>query len=386
MITQFLDANGVIVHGEFQKWRRDHPGGYYLAFKATARANLHAEDCWHAGSNEWMPEDDDSSLTSHRKVCSTDKAELLTWARSENVDVRPCAHCLGDRERDVLGGRAGIVPRNLLPGTTSVDVIRRLASSIRFAHAIERGERWALTLDEKQVRMTVGMPEVFGIRSDEVWFFVATDSPPQIADTRIDVEESSYANLRGAFRIAGPPNAILAVYDQLRDAHQRAITQAAKKDVNPAARKYHSKELIRHLRSALREEVPQPAYSQDAPVIFPDEVEAGRSYREGAVRRVEVNQYERDPAARAKCIDHYGAACSICDLDFGAVYGETMDGFIHVHHLRPIADVGEEYEVDPIDDLRPVCPNCHAALHSRTPPLAISDVQAMFRRRGNADE
>jgi predicted HNH restriction endonuclease len=39
-----------------------------------------------------------------------------------------------------------------------------------------------------------------------------------------------------------------------------------------------------------------------------------------------------------------------------------------VHHLRPISEIAEEYEVDPVKDLRPVCPNCHAMIH-RTPQL-----------------
>ncbi len=37
------------------------------------------------------------------------------------------------------------------------------------------------------------------------------------------------------------------------------------------------------------------------------------------------------------------------------------EGFIHVHHLKPLSEVGYEYRVDPIRDLRPVCPNCPTA-------------------------
>jgi hypothetical protein len=35
---------------------------------------------------------------------------------------------------------------------------------------------------------------------------------------------------------------------------------------------------------------------------------------------------------------------------------------------------GEEYEVDPVKDLRPVCPNCHAMIHRRSPPLSIEEI------------
>lgn len=31
-----------------------------------------------------------------------------------------------------------------------------------------------------------------------------------------------------------------------------------------------------------------------------------------------------------------------------------------------------------IQDLRPVCPTCHAVIHTRTPPLTIEEIQAMI--------
>lgn len=50
-------------------------------------------------------------------------------------------------------------------------------------------------------------------------------------------------------------------------------------------------------------------------------------------------------------------------MDFEKMYGEIGRGFIHVHHIVPISTIGEEYKIDPIKDLVPVCPNCHAMLH-----------------------
>ena len=110
----------------------------------------------------------------------------------------------------------------------------------------------------------------------------------------------------------------------------------------------------------------------------PDE-RVPQEYREGAVRRVRVNAYERDRAARQACIGYYGAACSACDLRFEDRYGEVGAGYIHVHHLVPISEIGTEYLVDPIEDLRPVCPNCHAMLHQRQPPLSIEDLRGMLK-------
>ena len=74
-----------------------------------------------------------------------------------------------------------------------------------------------------------------------------------------------------------------------------------------------------------------------------------------------------------------GTRCACCDLDLGERYGEVAAGFIHVHHLAPLAGAGGEYTVDPIKDLRPVCPNCHAVMHLRVPPLTIEAVKEQLR-------
>jgi 5-methylcytosine-specific restriction protein A len=106
----------------------------------------------------------------------------------------------------------------------------------------------------------------------------------------------------------------------------------------------------------------------------------GAKIVEGALTTATVNRYERSKAARQKCIDHFGAVCAVCGMDFGAVYGAFADGFIHVHHTTPIAEVGEAYEVDPIADLIPVCPNCHAMIHHRTDgaPRTVAEVRALL--------
>ncbi len=86
---------------------------------------------------------------------------------------------------------------------------------------------------------------------------------------------------------------------------------------------------------------------------------------EGAMKGVLTNRYERNPAARRKCIAVHGTACSICGFDFGLVYGAEFAGKIEVHHILPLSEIKENYTVDPVNDLIPVCPNCHMMLHSR---------------------
>lgn len=114
---------------------------------------------------------------------------------------------------------------------------------------------------------------------------------------------------------------------------------------------------------------------------FPDEVAPSTKLKEGAVRQVTVNAYERNDKARSACIAHYGARCFICGFDFQTQYGGIGIGVIHVHHLKPLSAIGTVHDVDPITDLRPICPNCHTAIHLREPPFSIDEIRNSLTRK-----
>lgn len=122
--------------------------------------------------------------------------------------------------------------------------------------------------------------------------------------------------------------------------------------------------------------------SEDQSKVFyqPEELSAESELPEGAAQVVLVNRWERNREARKKCIKHYGSICQVCDLNFEAVYGEIGRGYIHVHHVIPISKVRKEYNVDPIQDLRPVCPNCHAMLHVGGTTRCIEELRELIRK------
>jgi hypothetical protein len=120
--------------------------------------------------------------------------------------------------------------------------------------------------------------------------------------------------------------------------------------------------------------------------LFPDEVALGAPLREGAVYQVTVNAYERSPEARKRCIEAHGARCAACEFDFGLVYGAEFASFIHVHHVRPLSEIGAAYVVDPVKDLRPVCPNCHAVIHYGSKLRSVDDVRGLLRPANGGGE
>jgi 5-methylcytosine-specific restriction protein A len=99
---------------------------------------------------------------------------------------------------------------------------------------------------------------------------------------------------------------------------------------------------------------------------------------EGAKTLVEVNKYERNKFNRAACIELNGSACSVCGFRFVDAYGAIGQNYIHVHHTTPVSQMGENYLVNPLTDLVPVCPNCHAMLHRKDPPYTVEEMRALL--------
>jgi 5-methylcytosine-specific restriction protein A len=100
---------------------------------------------------------------------------------------------------------------------------------------------------------------------------------------------------------------------------------------------------------------------------------------EGNRTAILVNRYERSTKNRKACIETYGAFCCVCGFDFFRAYGEIGKDYIHVHHLTPLAVLeGKARKIDPIKDLRPVCPNCHEMLHQANPPYTPEQLRAII--------
>lgn len=144
-----------------------------------------------------------------------------------------------------------------------------------------------------------------------------------------------------------------------------------KRPYRPAPDGYGSHKIRRWAESAPAFRVPD----------FPEELPAPDTITEGAKRTVVVNKYERSRSAKRKCIRKWGVECIVCAFNFQARYGERGSGYIHVHHLIPLYEIGESYELDPINDLCPICPNCHAMIHRSVPPLSIDELKVLLNAR-----
>ncbi len=97
-------------------------------------------------------------------------------------------------------------------------------------------------------------------------------------------------------------------------------------------------------------------------------------YAEGLVETVVVNRYERDTRNRRAAIEKHGTRCFGCDLEMQEKYGKVAEGYIHIHHTEPLSQVGGPRTPN-LDELIPLCPNCHAVVHLQTPPLTVDQLR-----------
>jgi 5-methylcytosine-specific restriction protein A len=105
---------------------------------------------------------------------------------------------------------------------------------------------------------------------------------------------------------------------------------------------------------------------------------------EGKKYDIILSTHERKPEAREQCINYFrekigNLYCIICKFDFEKTYGTIGKNYIHIHHINPLSSVDSEREVNPKKDLVPVCPNCHAMLHKKSPPFSVEDLKIIMK-------
>jgi 5-methylcytosine-specific restriction enzyme A len=86
-------------------------------------------------------------------------------------------------------------------------------------------------------------------------------------------------------------------------------------------------------------------------------------------------RYERLKSLRSQAVRLHGTTCFACGFSFEEMYGDIGKGFTEVHHVFPLASVGEAHPVNPLTDLVPLCANCHRMIH-RNPkePLTVDQL------------
>jgi hypothetical protein len=157
----------------------------------------------------------------------------------------------------------------------------------------------------------------------------------------------------------------------LKPSLDESIRLAARRTVGPGVREGHDPKLVIALSGVVGRALADP--------LSKAKVGSDQDLMEGALKRVVSSRFERNAAARRACIAHHGTSCGICPFSFESIFGDLGVGFIHVHHVKPLAGLRRQYRVDPVHDLLPICPNCHAMIHRQDPPLDVDGLRRQIR-------
>ena len=74
----------------------------------------------------------------------------------------------------------------------------------------------------------------------------------------------------------------------------------------------------------------------------------------------------------------HGYTCKACGLLMEDKYGKVARNSVEVHHIIPVSLMGESRVVDPINELVPLCPNCHTIAHKGNPPFGVEQITNMI--------
>jgi len=262
------------------------------------------------------------------------------------------------------------------------------ADAIREAARYGDG-RWGVSHGEDRLRVNVGWTEIFTATPEDIRLVVTPDKtglvglPSGVTVERGRDRRGFYPSVPGSVLATitySTPARIRRVAARLRPALFEAIRLAARRRAGHGVRAGHNPWAVDRLATALGCKLPTPGFAKEQ--LGHRVVSRSTDLVEGALRRMMASRFERSAAARARCIEYYGAECSACGLSFERMYGSRGRGFIHVHHVTPLATTRRRDQVDPMKDLRPVCPNCHAMLHRDAQPLSIAKLQSILRRSG----
>lgn len=111
-----------------------------------------------------------------------------------------------------------------------------------------------------------------------------------------------------------------------------------------------------------------------------ESIKSEETFEEGGKIEKLINYYERDPKIRVAAINIHGTCCQVCGFDFSKKYGSHGQGFVEVHHNKPIKSLKEKTRIDPNKDINVLCSNCHRMVHrKRNKVLSIDELKVIIK-------
>jgi hypothetical protein len=134
---------------------------------------------------------------------------------------------------------------------------------------------------------------------------------------------------------------------------------------------------------------PERGKKKDLMLFDESILEKDISITEGKQRQIKQAVYERSKLLREQAIRFYSKdsriVCSACGFDFAAAYGEYGEGFIEIHHSKPIfsyddTDIKKTLK-DALENVTPLCSNCHRMIHRKHEKmLTVEELREIIKK------
>lgn len=101
---------------------------------------------------------------------------------------------------------------------------------------------------------------------------------------------------------------------------------------------------------------------------------------DGSITKSVMLRRERNPRNRLLCLRIHGEQCGVCGVDPKQAYGNDLGSILEVHHIEPLSEAKAPRIYNPKEDLIPLCPNCHRAIHKRKPAMLPGELKEQLER------
>lgn len=108
-----------------------------------------------------------------------------------------------------------------------------------------------------------------------------------------------------------------------------------------------------------------------------------KAYTEGRKKlRLHITK-ERNPKVIREAKENFKSRnsslyCEICGFNFEIKYGEIGKDYIEGHHILPLSQITEEYNIIRPEEIALVCSNCHRILHRKKPWLKVEELKKLI--------
>jgi hypothetical protein len=281
--------------------------------------------------------------------------------------------------RESIDDAESICKRLLPREKARTTILEYLSQSILAIPNACSSDRWGLSLFRNRIRLNVGPIEVFTVSREQIGIVLLESKIEEALQSKLMKckadRNRSYRYPTGSRHFGIAVRQFCALAKDVRRPHIALIEAASPGPRRPRFYQAHSQGLTAYLARELNTNVCDP------PFTLSERHGDDLSFLEGQKYESILVRHHRSRFLRELFVRTQGYRCEACEFDFGSTYGLSVQGYIEVHHLHPVA---MKQRQTPLKDLAALCANCHRVAHLRRPkhrPRTVEELRTLLNAK-----